>query len=114
MAVGAPGVGGLGKAPAIAAFPIRAHQHFAPFSLYPQEIFPAVRAGRPGLIVMAVGLVAGLHLCYQLRGILPHFLHKVPVLFLALGNGRQLILPLGRKGRRAQLLRGQLHQLYPL
>ena len=114
MAVGAAGVGDLGGPLPEAAFPVRADQQLPPLVLHQKQQLTALRAGLPGLVVVGVGGVAGLHVGHQLRCVLPHLGHKVRVPLLALGDPGQPVLPLCGQRRAAQIRRGQLHQLDPL
>ena len=97
MALGAAGVGYHGYALAVAAVSILADEHFAFLAVHLEQVFAALRARLAGHVVVLILRRAALDRLHERGGVAPHFFDEFPVVRLALGYQRELLLPLRRQ-----------------
>ena len=114
VAIGATGVRLNREAPTVAAFPIRANQHPAPFAVNVEQEFAAIRAFFAGDVIVDVGRVACDHLPNEAGCVFSHFYEEGGQTFLPFADALKPLLPLGSERRALQIGRDEPDELPPL
>ena len=102
------------EAPTVAAFPIRANQHPAPFAVNVEQEFAAIRAFFAGDVIVDVGRVACDHLPNEAGCVFSHFYEEGGQTFLPFADALKPLLPLGSERRALQIGRDEPDELPPL